>query len=300
MQVLVLLAEHAGQVIAKERLIHTVWPDTFVTDDVLTRAISELRRVFGDDVKESRFIQTIPKSGYRLIARVSPSGPDHEIAAPGQPVHLETAAADDDHDIADALIELEDASKPIASTRPAADGAAEPSARRRKRLRLDDCRCPPPGCCGPSCNRHGIGFLARRTLAARAQGERCRPPVPEDRGGHGRESSTSGGQVLHAVRPLARRHAARLPRPRQRTIPTLSARAVWVRNQTHSWYRDGNDAVLLTRRPLDRLLASGGSYPPQSLARGRFSDRNCSDRRTDRCALDIERRDRDRKRRSTR
>ena len=74
MQVLVLLAAHAGQVVAKERLMQTVWPDTFVTDDVLTRAISELRRVFGDDAKESRFIQTIPKSGYRLIARVSPSG----------------------------------------------------------------------------------------------------------------------------------------------------------------------------------------------------------------------------------
>jgi eukaryotic-like serine/threonine-protein kinase len=133
MQVLVLLAGHAGQVIAKERLIRTVWPDTFVTDDVLTRAISELRRVFGDDVKESRFIQTIPKSGYRLIARVSPSGVDQEIAAPGHPAHLETAAAADDHDIADALIELEDASKPIASTRPAADGAAEPSVRRRER-----------------------------------------------------------------------------------------------------------------------------------------------------------------------
>ena len=73
MQVLVLLAAHAGQVVAKERLIHTVWPDTFVTDDVLTRAISELRRLFGDDAKESRFIQTIPKSGYRLIARVRAS-----------------------------------------------------------------------------------------------------------------------------------------------------------------------------------------------------------------------------------
>ena len=45
MQVLVLLAAHAGQVVAKERLMATVWPDTFVTDDVLTRAISELRRV---------------------------------------------------------------------------------------------------------------------------------------------------------------------------------------------------------------------------------------------------------------
>jgi DNA-binding winged helix-turn-helix (wHTH) protein len=52
MQVLVLLAAHAGQVVAKERLIQTVWPDAFVTDDVLTRAISELRRVFGDDAKD--------------------------------------------------------------------------------------------------------------------------------------------------------------------------------------------------------------------------------------------------------
>ena len=73
MQVLVCLAEHAGQVVAKEHLMRTVWPDTFVGDDVLTRSISELRRVFGDDAKEPRFIQTIPKSGYRLIAGVSPT-----------------------------------------------------------------------------------------------------------------------------------------------------------------------------------------------------------------------------------
>ena len=92
MQVLVLLAAHAGQVVAKEHLMHTVWPDAFVTDDVLTRAISELRRVFGDDAKESRFIQTIPKSGYRLIARVSSSSAGQEPASLEQPVHLETAA----------------------------------------------------------------------------------------------------------------------------------------------------------------------------------------------------------------
>ena len=84
MQVLVLLAAHAGQVVAKERLIQTVWPDTFVTDDVLTRAISELRRVFGDDARESRFIQTIPK---RAIGDRSPvpRRRDQEVAGPGQP-----------------------------------------------------------------------------------------------------------------------------------------------------------------------------------------------------------------------
>jgi DNA-binding winged helix-turn-helix (wHTH) protein len=37
--------------------------DTFVSDDVLTRAISELRRAFGDDVRTPRLIETIPKSG---------------------------------------------------------------------------------------------------------------------------------------------------------------------------------------------------------------------------------------------
>ena len=80
MQVLVCLAEHAGEVVPKERLMQSVWPDTFVGDDVLTRCISELRRVFGDDVKEPRFIQTIPKSGYRLIAGVSSSA-EHERPA---------------------------------------------------------------------------------------------------------------------------------------------------------------------------------------------------------------------------
>ena len=71
MHVLVCLAERSGEVVTKEQLLRTVWPDTFVTDDVLTRCISELRRAFGDDAKEPRFIQTIPKSGYRLIAGLS-------------------------------------------------------------------------------------------------------------------------------------------------------------------------------------------------------------------------------------
>jgi TolB-like protein/DNA-binding winged helix-turn-helix (wHTH) protein len=72
MEVLACLARHAGEAVSKEDLLHTVWPDTFVSDDVLTRSISELRRVFADDVKDPRFIQTIPKRGYRLIAPVVP------------------------------------------------------------------------------------------------------------------------------------------------------------------------------------------------------------------------------------
>src|SRR5262245_37622086 len=70
MLVLVHLAEKAGQVVPKQRLLQDVWADTFVGDEVLSRAISELRRVFGDDPKVPRFIQTIPKGGYRLVAPV--------------------------------------------------------------------------------------------------------------------------------------------------------------------------------------------------------------------------------------
>ena len=73
MDVLVCLAQHAGEPVSKEELLQTVWPDTFVTEDVLKRSISELRRVFGDDVRESRIIQTIPKRGYRLIEPVEPA-----------------------------------------------------------------------------------------------------------------------------------------------------------------------------------------------------------------------------------
>ena len=72
MGVLVCLAQHAGQSVSKEDLLQTVWPDTFVGDDVLKGSISELRRVLEDDAREPTIIQTIPKRGYRLVASVQP------------------------------------------------------------------------------------------------------------------------------------------------------------------------------------------------------------------------------------
>ena len=67
MQVLVCLAEQAGEVVTRDTLISRVWPDVFVTDDVLHRAIRELRRVFGDSSAAPRTIETIRKRGYRLM-----------------------------------------------------------------------------------------------------------------------------------------------------------------------------------------------------------------------------------------
>jgi len=81
MGVLVCLAEHAGETLSKENLLQTVWPDTFVSDDVLKHSISELRRVFEDDAREPRFIQTIAKRGYRLVAPVEPANGTKESKA---------------------------------------------------------------------------------------------------------------------------------------------------------------------------------------------------------------------------
>jgi TolB-like protein/DNA-binding winged helix-turn-helix (wHTH) protein len=86
MEVLLCLAAQPGDPVSKEHLLRTVWPDTFVSDDVLTRSISELRRVFADDAKDSRFIQTIPKRGYRLIAPVISGNGDTEVRSIPAPI----------------------------------------------------------------------------------------------------------------------------------------------------------------------------------------------------------------------
>jgi len=70
MDVLVYLAENAGQVMSKIDITDAVWPEVFITESVITRSIAGLRRAFGDDVKNPRFIETISKRGYRLIAEV--------------------------------------------------------------------------------------------------------------------------------------------------------------------------------------------------------------------------------------
>jgi len=70
MQVLVYLAEHPG-VVSRQELMEAVWPDSIVVDEALTRAISELRKALGDDPRHARYIETIPKKGYRLLSSVT-------------------------------------------------------------------------------------------------------------------------------------------------------------------------------------------------------------------------------------
>lgn len=71
MQVLVYLVEHAGQVVSRRELEEQIWSGRIVTEDAVTNSILKLRRAFEDNARQPRVIETIPKTGYRLIAKVS-------------------------------------------------------------------------------------------------------------------------------------------------------------------------------------------------------------------------------------
>ncbi|MDZ7669508.1 MAG: tetratricopeptide repeat protein [Gammaproteobacteria bacterium] len=72
MDVLCALAAQSGQVVERDDLLAAVWGRTAVTDEPLTSTIGELRRLLGENQGERRYIETIPKRGYRLLAAVEP------------------------------------------------------------------------------------------------------------------------------------------------------------------------------------------------------------------------------------
>ena len=74
MDVLACLAGDPGRVVTKEEFLAAVWGGAFVEEGVLSQAIHSLRKALGDDTRQPRYIQTIPKRGYRLLAPVMPEG----------------------------------------------------------------------------------------------------------------------------------------------------------------------------------------------------------------------------------
>jgi len=70
MEVLHFLASHQGEVLSKDSIIRAVWVDSFVGDESLTYSLRELRRTLNDDVHQPKYVETIPRRGYRLIAAV--------------------------------------------------------------------------------------------------------------------------------------------------------------------------------------------------------------------------------------
>ena len=80
LETLLTLVQNGGRIIEKEELMKRLWPDTFVEESNLTYCIVQLRKTLGDQARHPRYIETIPKRGYRFIVDVEhPEGRSAEI-----------------------------------------------------------------------------------------------------------------------------------------------------------------------------------------------------------------------------
>ncbi len=120
---LLVLVESGGGIVEKDELLKRVWPDTFVEEGSLARNISTLRKALGENPDDQRYIQTIPKRGYRFIppVRTVPEHAavlDHRVGMPRDavavlPFLLRTPSAEDDFlsvALADSIIHRLDSS----------------------------------------------------------------------------------------------------------------------------------------------------------------------------------------------
>src|SRR5882762_10223311 len=82
LQVLLALLEHPGEVVTRKELQERLWPqDTFVEfENGLNNAVSRLREALGDTAESPRFIETVPRHGYRFLAEVAPSFQSSRVA----------------------------------------------------------------------------------------------------------------------------------------------------------------------------------------------------------------------------
>ncbi len=72
LRLLVYLANRAGDTVSIDELLDNVWSGVVVTQDSVYQAVTALRRLLGDDPKQPAYIATVPRLGYRLVARVAP------------------------------------------------------------------------------------------------------------------------------------------------------------------------------------------------------------------------------------
>ena len=82
MAVLCQLARRPGVLVSSDDLLETVWRDTHVTAGVLARAIHLIRRALGDNARRPRFIETVPRRGFRLIAAAEAAAEDSPLLRP--------------------------------------------------------------------------------------------------------------------------------------------------------------------------------------------------------------------------
>jgi DNA-binding winged helix-turn-helix (wHTH) protein len=111
-EVLLVLVKHAGHVVSKEILLDKVWGSQFVAESTLSRAIAELRRALGDDAREPRYIETVPRRGYRLLPQVERSPAERPVTPP--PIEA-PASSDDARRIRELTLQVADLEAQIAA-----------------------------------------------------------------------------------------------------------------------------------------------------------------------------------------
>jgi TolB-like protein/DNA-binding winged helix-turn-helix (wHTH) protein/Tfp pilus assembly protein PilF len=99
-RLLLFLVENPGRILPKDEIVSAVWPDIAVSDNSLTRAITQVRKALDDDPKAQRYIETVPTVGYRFIGdcqeQPSPAGaPDATDSSPANVSPSVSAAARD-------------------------------------------------------------------------------------------------------------------------------------------------------------------------------------------------------------
>jgi len=77
------LAEHPRRLITKDELLEAVWPGIVVSESVLTVCLSELRKALGDLAQSPRYIETVPRRGYRFVGTMSRPAPSADAARVG-------------------------------------------------------------------------------------------------------------------------------------------------------------------------------------------------------------------------
>ena len=67
LDLLFLFAERPGTLVTKDDMLRALWPDVAVTDNAITQVVSELRQALGDEPASPRYVETVPRRGYRFI-----------------------------------------------------------------------------------------------------------------------------------------------------------------------------------------------------------------------------------------
>jgi len=96
-QVLAILLERPGEVVTREELQKRLWPDTFVdVEHNLNTAINRIREVLGDSAENPRFVETLPRRGYRFIFPITSTNSKEKVTAARVPTSAKSGGVASD------------------------------------------------------------------------------------------------------------------------------------------------------------------------------------------------------------